>query len=77
MSTTVLTVRLNARLKKQIRARAKGQHRPLSEQVRRYLEIAMMVEENPDLPFQFIADALESKAEAEAGMLEPLDWSVK
>ena len=36
MSTTVLTVRLNARLKKQIRARAKGQHRPLSEQVRRY-----------------------------------------
>ncbi len=77
MATTVLTVRLNARLKKQIHARAKGQHRPLSEQVRRYLEIAMMVEENPDLPFQFIAEALESKAEAEAGMLEPVDWGIK
>ena len=71
-----LNIRIDEKLKRAVVARAKGQHRRPSEQARRYIEIAMLVEENPDLPFHFIQGILEAKAEKEAGLTEELDWSV-
>lgn len=72
-----LNVRVDDSLKRQLRTRAKGQHRSQSDQARRYLEISMIAEDNPDLSFSFIAGLLEAKAEREAGLLEELDWSVE
>jgi len=43
----------------------------------RYFEISLVAEDNPDLPFNFIEGILEAKAEREAGLLEPVDWSVE
>lgn len=72
-----LNVRVDEDLKRKLRARAKGQHRTPSDQARRYLEIAIIAEDNPDLPFRMIEGILEGQAEHEAGLLEPVDWSVK
>jgi plasmid stability protein len=73
----VLNVRVSPEIKRLLKMRAKGQHRSPSDQARRYLEIAMVAEENPDLPFSFIASLLEARAEREAGLLEDVDWSVE
>jgi plasmid stability protein len=70
-----LNIRIDEVLKRKLRARAKGQHRSPSDQARRYLEIAMIAEENPDLPFSFIEGILEARAEIEAGLVEELDRS--
>lgn len=72
-----LNIRIDEELRRKMRARAKGQGRKLSDQARRYLEIALIAEDNPVLPFGFIEGILEAKAEREAGLLEPLDWSVE
>lgn len=72
-----LSVRISDDLKRKITARANGQHRSPSDQARRYLEIAIAAEANPDLSFGMIAKLMESKAEADEGLLEPLDWSVE
>lgn len=69
-----LNLRVDGRLKRKLAARAKGQHRALSEQARRYIELAMIAEDNPDLPFQFIEKILEGTAEVEAGLAEPVQW---
>ena len=69
-----LNLRVDETLKRKLAARAKGQHRPLSEQARRYIELAMIAEDNPDLPFQFIERILQGTAEIEAGLAEPIEW---
>ena len=69
-----LSIRIDTDLKRKLQARAKGQHRKPSDQARRYLEIAMIAEDNPDLPFAFIEGIVAAKAEKEAGLTEPLDW---
>jgi plasmid stability protein len=76
-AVAALNVRVDETLKRTLRAKAKGQHRTPSEQARRYLEIAMIAEDNPDLSFRLIEGILEAKAERDAGLLEPVDWSVK
>lgn len=69
-----LSVRIPDELKIIIDAKAKGQHRQPSDQVRRYLEIAIIAEENPDLPFSFIEGILEARAELDAGLAEPYEF---
>lgn len=69
-----LNLRVDQTLKRKLAARAKGQHRPLSEQARRYIELAMIAEDNPDLPFRFIEKILAGAAEVEAGLAEPVAW---
>lgn len=68
---TTLSVRIPDDLKRVLEARAKGQHRQLSDQARRYLEIAMIAEDNPELSFSMIEAILEAKAELDAGLAEP------
>lgn len=45
-----LVMRLPEKMKKELTARAKGQHRKTSEQARRYIEIMLAAEANPELP---------------------------
>jgi len=66
-----LSVRVSDELKRILEARAKGQHRQLSDQARRYLEIGLIAEDNPDLSFAMIEAILEAKAELDAGLAEP------
>ena len=66
-----LSVRIPDELKRLLEARARGQHRQLSDQVRRYLEVALVAEDNPDLSFSMIEAILEAKVELEAGLAEP------
>lgn len=68
---TTLSVRVPGELRRILEARAKGQHRQLSDQARRYLEIAMIAEDNPDLSFSMIEAILEAQAELDAGLAEP------
>jgi len=76
-SMTSLNMRLPSTIKTKIEARAKGQHRSTSDQARRYLELALTAEDNPDLPFSFIAKIVEGLAESEAGLVEPLEWNAE
>ncbi|MDA8335368.1 MAG: hypothetical protein M0Z41_10340 [Peptococcaceae bacterium] len=71
-----LSVRVPDELKILIDAKAKGQHRQPADQVRRYLEIAIIAEENPELSFSFIEGILEAQAELDAGLAEPYEFGV-
>lgn len=72
---TQVCIRLSEELKKRIEIKAKRSHRNFTNQVEDYLRIALIAEDNPDLPFEFIRDILEAKAEKEAelGRLFDLD----
>ena len=72
-----LSVRVPDDLKRVLEARAKGQHRQLSDQARRYLEMAVIAEDNPDLPFAMIEAILEARAELDAGLAEPYSFDEK
>jgi len=65
---TQVCIRLPEELKKRIEIKAKRSHRNFTNQVEDYLRIALIAEDNPDLPFEFIRDILEAKAEKEAGL---------
>lgn len=70
---TQVCIRLPDELKKRIEIRAKRSHRNFSNQLEDYLRIALIGEDNPDLPFEFIRDILEAKAEKEAGLGKPFN----
>ena len=55
---TQVCIRLPDELKKRIEIRAKRSHRNFSNQLEDYLRIALIGEDNPDLPFEFIRDIL-------------------
>lgn len=74
---SALNIRVEKTFKRRLAARAQGQHRALSDQARRYIELGMVAEDNPDLPFGFIQSVLEGKSEIQAGFAEPVDWNVK
>ena len=66
----MLTVRIPEELEKKIKIKAKINNRTVSEQLRTYLQNAIEMEENPDLPLSFIKDTLEAKKEIENGLYE-------
>lgn len=70
---TQVCIRLPDEIKKRIEVRAKRLHRNFSNQLEDYLKIALIGEDNPDLPFEFIRDILEAKAEKEAGLGKPFN----
>lgn len=70
---TQICLRLPQELKKRIQIKAKKYHRNFSNQVEDYLKIALIADDNPDLPFEFIKDILEAKAEKEAGLGRPFN----
>jgi hypothetical protein len=64
----VLTVRLPEIIEKKVRLKAKLEHRSVSEQINKYIHDAIVCEENADLPYSFIKETLQAKAEIEAGL---------
>ncbi len=64
----VLTLRLPEEIEKKLKLKAQIEHRSVSEQIKKYLSDAILMEENPDLPLSFIKQTLEAKAEIKAGL---------
>lgn len=67
----VTSIRLPLDLKKKLAARAKLEHRSLSNQIEASLRLALAAEENPDLPLQLIRDILQARIEREMGLAKP------
>jgi len=57
-------------------ARAQASDRSLSGQLKHYARLAIIAEDNPDLPLSMIHGILEAQAELRAGFAEPYQWGV-
>ncbi|MEZ8775429.1 TA system antitoxin ParD family protein [Vibrio sp. 10N.247.310.17] len=49
---------------------AKALNRTTPKQIEHWAKIGKMIEDNPDLPYEFVKQAVIAKAEKEAGKLE-------
>ena len=59
-----------------LQARAKANHRTLSEQLKYYTYLGMVAADNPDLPLSMIEGILEAREEFKAGLGTPYQWGV-
>ncbi|MCK4311695.1 MAG: ribbon-helix-helix protein, CopG family, partial [Candidatus Cloacimonetes bacterium] len=50
----VLTLRLPEDIEKKLKLKAQMEHRSVSEQIKKYIYDAILMEDNPDLPLSFI-----------------------
>ena len=71
------SIRLAEEMVKKVRVRAKAHRRTFTNQIEEYLDIAMRVEENPDLPYSFIKETLEAKEEIKAGLGQAYPWGAQ
>ena len=65
-----------AKMLKLLQARASASDRSVSGQLKHYARLAMIAEDNPDLPLSMIQGILEAQAELKAGLAEPYKWGV-
>ncbi|MEA3404853.1 MAG: hypothetical protein U9R28_03825 [Pseudomonadota bacterium] len=68
------SIRLDCELVDQAAIIAKAQHRTTPKQIEHWAHIGKIMEDNPDLPYEFVAQTLIAKAEKEAGQLEPFSF---
>jgi hypothetical protein len=59
-----------------LQARAEANDRSLSGQLKHYARLAVVAEDNPDLPLSMIQGILEAQAELHAGLGQPYHWGV-
>ena len=59
-----------------LQARAAASDRSVSGQLKHYARLAMIAEDNPDLPMAMIRGILEAQAELRAGLGQPYQWGV-
>ena len=72
MSTT--SIRLDESLVEKASIMAKALNRTTPKQIEHWVKIGAMMEDNPDLPYEFVKQALIAQAEKEAGKLEPFHF---
>ena len=72
MSTT--SVRLDRELIDKATIMAKALNRTPPKQIEHWEKIGEIMEDNPDLPYEFVRQAIIAKAELEAGNLESYDF---
>ncbi|MEK7446171.1 MAG: hypothetical protein AABZ70_15040 [candidate division NC10 bacterium] len=63
-------------LLKLLQARAAAQSRSVSGQLKHYARLALIAEDNPDLPLSMIQGILEARGELKAGLGQPYRWGV-
>ena len=68
MSTS--SIRLDQELVEKATIMAKALNRTTPKQIEHWAKIGEMMEDNPDLPYEFVRQAIIAKAEKEAGKLE-------
>ena len=64
---TITSIRLPNNIKNKVMIRAKTEHRSFSNLIERYLELALIAEENPDLPYSLIKEILIGLDELDEG----------
>lgn len=71
------SVRLKEETARKVIARAKAHRRTFTNQLEEYLDIAMLVEENPELPYSFIKETIEAREEIKAGLGKAYPWGIQ
>ena len=72
MATT--SVRLDQALVEKATIMAKALNRTPPKQIEHWAKIGEIMEDNPDLPYEFVKQAIIAAAEREAGKLERYDF---
>lgn len=72
MATT--SIRLDHTLIEQASVIAKAQHRTPPKQIEHWATIGRIMEDNPDLSYEFVRQLLIAQAEVDAGMTEPYEF---
>ena len=72
MATT--SIRLDQYLIEKATIMAKELNRTPPKQIEHWAKIGEIMEDNPDLPYEFVKQAIIAKAELEAGKLESYDF---
>lgn len=65
------SIRLDDDFVEDVKVHASVAHRSVPKQIEYWARIGQMVEENPDLPFSFVKDALLATEEVKAGKVRP------
>ncbi|MGL1930698.1 MAG: ParD-like family protein [Desulfotalea sp.] len=65
-----LSIRLDKKLVDKASIMGKALDRTTPKQIEHWAKIGKMMEDNPDLPYDFVKQAVIAKAEKEAGELE-------
>lgn len=76
MARTMATasIRLDSDLVDKATIMAKALNRTAPKQIEHWAKIGEMMEDNPDLPYEFVRQAIIAKAEREAGKLEHYEF---
>ena len=68
------SIRLDEQLIEKATIMAKALNRTPPKQIEHWAKIGEMMEDNPDLPYEFVKQAIVAEAERKAGKLEPYDF---
>jgi len=68
------SIRLNQDLVEKATIMAKALNRTPPKQIEHWAKIGEIMEDNPDLPYEFVKQAIIAKAEKEAGKLEDYNF---
>ncbi len=68
------SIRLDRSLVDKAHAIAKAQHRTPPKQIEHWATIGQIMEDNPDLSYEFVRQLLIAQAEVDAGMVEPYEF---
>ena len=68
------SIRLDASLIDQASIMGQALNRTTPKQIEHWAKIGKMMEDNPDLPYEFVKQAIISKAELDAGKTEPYEF---
>ncbi|MBE7216520.1 putative ParD-like antitoxin [Shewanella benthica] len=75
MATT--SIRLDAALVSNAEVYARVLDRTPPKQIEHWIKIGRIMEDNPDLPYEFVQDALLAKAETTTGNFKPYERRTK
>jgi hypothetical protein len=67
-------IRLDRDLVEKAKIMAKALNRTTPKQIEHWAKIGEMMEDNPDLPYEFVKQAIIAKAEKETGKLEVYEF---
>jgi len=65
------SVRMDDNFVQEAQVYAVVNHRSIPKQIEHWAQIGRIAEDNPDVPYEFIRDALIATAEIESGATEP------
>lgn len=68
------SIRLDQELIEKAAIMGKALNRTTPKQIEHWAKIGQMMEDNPDLPYEFVRQAIIAQAERDAGQLEVYDF---